>query len=234
MALVKFGGGVVDARGSIGGTTFSRNRFGNYMRARKTPVNPQSPRQSAIRAIVASVNELWNGSLTQANRDSWEVYGSNVPATNKLGEVIRLPGFNQFNKTSIAAVNAGNTPIFAAPLVFTLPGEDTLFTAAVDAGTGKITITFDDARDWLNENAGLLIVEMGIPQNASRNFFDGPWRHAGVINGNLALPPTTPAATIDVPFAVGDGQKVFVRAKIMRGDGRLSDWFRFNSIVATA
>ena len=232
--LVKFGGGVIDARGSIAGNVFSRNRYGNYVRARTTPINPQSGRQSAIRTIVSYVTTLWLGLLTQAQRDAWNVFASNVPTTNKLGESIFLSGFNQFVKSNIVAVNLGLAPVSAGPVIFTLPGEDTDFTAALDAGTGKISVGFDPLRDWVDEDDGALVVQAGIPVNASVQFFGGPWRHAGHVQGNLALPPTSPDATIDIPFAVADDQKVFVRAKILRADGRVSDWFRVSAIVATA
>ncbi|GAH50296.1 unnamed protein product, partial [marine sediment metagenome] len=48
MALVKLGGGIVQISGSIAGNTFARNRFGNYMRSRTKPVNPNSTRQTDI------------------------------------------------------------------------------------------------------------------------------------------------------------------------------------------
>ena len=232
--LVRYGGGILDARGSIGGQVHSRNRYGSYVRARTTPVNPQSARQSAIRAIVAAVSSQWYTALSQAQRDAWNVFATNVPATNKLGQSINLTGFNQFVKSNVAAANAGQIQITAGPIIFTLPGEDTSYNSEIDAGTGKLTIIFDDTRDWLDEDDGAMIIQMGIPQNTSIGFFNGPWRHAGIIQGNLAVPPTTPNSAIDVPFPVADGQKVWTRAKILRADGRLSDWFRDDSIVATA
>jgi hypothetical protein len=231
---IRFSSIVSDARGSLGGVTISRNRYGAYARARTTPVNPQSARQSAIRAIIADVGSRWLSVITAVQRAAWIVFANSVPATNKLGETIHLSGYNQFVKSNVAANNAGLPDIAAAPIIFTLPGEDPDFTASVDAGTGKISIVFDDARDWVDEDNGALIVEMGSPQNASREFFDGPYRHAGIIQGDSVTPPTTPDATLDVPFAVGDGQKVWIRAKILREDGRLSDWFQYDSIVATA
>lgn len=232
--LVKFGGGILDARGSLGGNVYSRNRYGAYVRSRVAPVNPQSPRQSAIRAIVALVTTRWTFVLTQANRDAWGVFAANVPATNKLGEVINLSGFNQFVKSNVAARNSANPFIDAAPLIFALPGEDPGFSATIDAGTGKITVVFTDTRDWVDEDDAAMIVQMGIPVNPTIQFFNGPWRHAGSIEGDSVLAPTTPDATIDVPFVVGDGQKVFIRAKILRADGRISDWFRSDTVVATA
>lgn len=59
MALIKYGAGVVQMSGSIAGDVHARNRFGNYTRPRTKPVNPQSARQTAIRAIVAYVAEIW-------------------------------------------------------------------------------------------------------------------------------------------------------------------------------
>lgn len=232
--LVKFGGGIVDARGSLAGNTFSRNRYGAYVRARVTPVNPNSLRQSTIRSIVSAVAANWLAVLTSVQRDAWAVFAAAVPATNKLGEVINLSGFNQYMKSNIAALNVDGTAILDAPLIFTLPGEDSAFSTEVDAGTQLITVVFDDTRDWIDETDSYLIIQAGQPVNASINFFNGPWRHAGVIAGDDTVPPTTPDSTITYPFIIGDGQRAFVRAKILKADGRLSDWFRDSSIVATA
>lgn len=232
--LVKWGAGIVDGRGSIAGTTFSRNRYGAIARARTKPVNPGTDRQSAIRAKISYVAAAWLGLLSSAQRAAWGVFASNVPATNKLGEVIYLSGNNQFVKTNVAALNAGVDMILDAPTIFTLPGEDSSFDATVDAGTGKITLTFDDTRDWCDEDGACLIVQMGLPQNASIGFFNGPWRHAGAIEGDSVAPPTSPDATLNVPFSVADDQLVWVRAKILKADGRTSDWFQAVAVVATA
>lgn len=232
--LVKYGGGILDARGSIGGQTHSRNRYGAYVRARTTPVNPNSQRQSEVRALNALVTSRWLAALTIAQRAAWGVFASNVPAKNKLGEVINLSGFNQFVKSNIVSANSGLPFIDDAPIIFTLPGEDPTFEASFDAGTGKVSVVFDDTRDWLDEDEAAMIVQVGIPVNASVEFFNGPWRHAGSIDGDSVAAPTTPDATIDIPFEVGDDQKCFARAKILRADGRVSDWFRASDIVATA
>lgn len=231
--LLKFGGIIADGRGSIGGITISRNSSGAYARARITPVNPKTALQSAIRAIVAAVTVRWLGTLSQLQRDAWKVFASNVPAKNMLGETINLSGFNQFCKSNIVANNVSLPNIDDAPVVFDLPGEDTTYTSEIDSGTGKVTIVFDDTLDWVNLDEAAMIVQMGIPVNASIGFFDGPWRHAGVILGDGTTPPTSPDATIDVPFPVGDGQRVYTQAKIILPDGRISDWFRDKSIVAS-
>jgi len=48
---IKFGGGVVDARGSLAGNVFSRNKSGAYMRARVTPVN-RTPHFNRLSGII--------------------------------------------------------------------------------------------------------------------------------------------------------------------------------------
>ena len=62
------------------------------------------------------------------------------------------------------------------------------------------------------------------------NSFDGPWRYAGTILGNSITPPTTPAA-ISVPFPVVEGQRIWVKAYIMKPDGRQSTPFRDSTLA---
>lgn len=232
--LVRYGGGITDARGSIGGQTHSRNRYGAYVRARTTPVNPRSARQSMARAITALVSTLWRSAVSEAQRDAWRVFAANVPASNKLGESINLAGFNQFYKSNVAAKNAGLVEILPAPVLFTLPGEDPDYTCDIDATTGKLTIAFDEDRSWCSEDNAAMIVQVGLPQDPSIGFFNGPWRHAGIVPGDNGVPVTTPNTDIDVPFQVAADQKVWTRAKILRADGRLSDWFRADCIVTAS
>lgn len=222
--LIKFGGGVVDARGSIAGSTFSRNRSGAYARARVKPVNPNSDRQSDIRAIMSLTSAAYLDSASSVQRAEWGVFASNMPEKNKLGEDIRLSGFNQFVKTNVAARNAGLPMVVDGPTIFTKPGEDINFEASGSEATQQASIIFSDSSAWVDEDDSAMIIQIGIPQNASINFFDGPWRHAGIIRGNLASPPTSPA-TIALPYPSVEGQKLWVRGRLIFDDGRLGDWF---------
>jgi len=176
----------------------------------------------------------WSATLTVDQRAAWAVFAAAVPAKNKLGETINLSGFNQFIKSNTALLNGGKAVVPGGPVVMELPGEDTAYATEIDAGTELITITFDDNRAWCDEDEAQMIVQVGLPKAPGVNFFNGPWRHAGVIDGDGETPPTTPDTSLTVPYAVGDGQKVWTRAKIQRADGRLSDWFRGESIVASA
>jgi len=86
MALIKFGGGVVQMSGSIAGNTYARNRYGNYVRARTKPVNPKTDRQSVIRTAMQLLTTRWAQTLTAAQRTAWNLYASNVNMTNFTGD----------------------------------------------------------------------------------------------------------------------------------------------------
>ena len=232
MALVKLGGLISDIRGSVGGSVFSRNKSGAIVRQRTTPINPKTARQSAARSVMATVSALWRTGTTAAQKAAWEIYAANVPAKNKLGEVIRNSGFNHFVKSNGVILNAGLTAISHAPAVFTLPGEDATFAIVASTAAQTLACTFDDTADWCDLDGAALIVQQGIPVSESISYFDGPWRSAGIIEGDSQAPPST-GETVPAGFIFSSGQQIFARAKILLDDGRVSDWFRC-SIIGVA
>lgn len=230
MALVQYGGGILDARGSIGGQVHSKNRFGSYIRARTTPVNPQSSRQNLIRAIIAGLSNNWSAVLTQAQRDAWEVYADAIVFTNKLGAAIKLTGFNHFVRSNSVRAQNAKTAIATGPTTLTLPPADPLMVATVDEAGQQVSVVFDDTLDWVDQDNGHMFVYMSAPKNTGVNFIGGPFRLAGSIDGDSTTPPTSPSV-LSVPFPVAENQEVVVRARISEEDGRLSDLFRSQSSV---
>ncbi len=228
--LVQYGGGVLDARGSVGGQTHSRNRFGNYIRARITPVNPRSSRQNAIRAAVSFLAQYWSNTLTQLQRDAWEVYAAAITRSNGLGQQIKLTGFNMFIRSNAPRLQGGDPIVVAGPTTLTLPGADPIFACEVDEANQEISVTFDPALAWNIIDNGFLFVSMSIPKATGNNFIGGPFRVAGAIDGDTASPPTSPQV-LPVPFPVAEGQVVACTARISEADGRLSDSFRSQSSV---
>lgn len=230
MALVQYGGGILDARGSIGGQVHSRNRFGNYIRARTTPVNPQSSRQNAIRTAIAALAQQWSNALTQAQRDAWEVYAAAITRLNKLGAQIKLTGFNHYIRSNAPRLQGGDPIVQDAPTTLTLPGADPLFECEVDEASQEISVTFDPLLAWNIIDDGFMFIAMSIPKATGTNFIGGPFRVAGAIDGNTASPPTSPQV-LSVPFPVAEDQALVCRARISEVDGRLSDIFQHASSV---
>lgn len=227
---VLYGGGVLAASGSIGGQTASHNRFGNYLRARTTPVNPQSERQNVMRAVTQVLAPAWSGVLTQAQRDAWEVYAANIVRTGSLGVQMKLPGFNMFMRSNSIRLQNLDTRIDDGPTTLILPPGDPQMVGTVDEAGQQISVAFDDTLDWVNQDEGHMYVYMSQPKAAGVNFINGPFRLAGAIDGDGTTAPTSPTV-LTVPFPVAELQKIVVRARISEEDGRLSDYFRTQSAV---
>lgn len=100
MAIVKFGGGLSDMRGSIAGTTFSRNSAGAIARQKVTPVNPNTVKQSAIRATFSTIAAAWR-TLTDAVRSQFNLYAPDYVHYNVFGDNMPLTGQQLFQKLSM-------------------------------------------------------------------------------------------------------------------------------------
>lgn len=224
MALVQYGGGILDMRGSIGGQVHSRNRYGNYTRARTTPVNPSTDRQSQIRAAISALASRWSTVLTALQRAEWEVYAAAITRVNKLGGQIKLTGFNHYIRSN-APRSQLTLPIHEdGPGNLTLPGADPLFACTVDEAGQQISVVFDATLPWDDQDDGRLIVSMSIPKATGVKFVGGPFRVAGTITGVNGAPTASPQV-IPVPFPVTADQVVKCSARISEDDGRLSDPF---------
>ena len=82
----------VPQSGSIGGSTSSRNRNGQYKRSRSTPVNPNSTFQGTVRARMSANAAAWRA-LTQNQREGWMSLGLMMNRTDSLGQSYNLTGF---------------------------------------------------------------------------------------------------------------------------------------------
>lgn len=214
---------IAAASGSMGGTTFSRNRFGQYTRARAVPVNPQSAFQNVVRNALSQLVTSWTEVLTQAQRDAWDTYGQNVPVVDALGNSRNLAGQNWYIACNVPRIQSLLGIVNDAPTIFDRGTFDPP-SITVDATDDEIDVAFDDANDWANETGGAMFVYVSRPVNASRNFFAGPYRFAGLIAGDDTTTPTSPA-TFDLPFPVAAGNKVGTFVRVARADGRLSSKF---------
>jgi len=218
--------------GSIAGNTYARNRYGNYARARTKPVNPNTDRQNAVRAAMAFLTDRWAQTLTGDQRTAWNLYGSNVAMTNRLGETINLSGYNHYIRSNLERKRVTGSVIDDGPVVFEIPAEDPTFAITASEATQQITFTYDDGMDWADENGAWLFLYQGQPQNPQRNFFAGPWRYCSIVEGVNGAPPASPKIA-DVQFAIAELQLQWGYARISRADGRLSQPFR-DSVAVSA
>lgn len=206
------------ASGSIAGVTYSHNRGGLYTRARKTPTDPNSTRQQAVRVQMGVLAPAWAG-MTAAQRAAWNEYGANVAMTNKLGQSVYLTGQQHFVRSNVPRLQAGVAMILAAPVIFDL-GTFTPPTIASASDTPELTIGYTNTDDWAIAVGGYMLVYQGAPQGAGRSFFRGPFRYAGKEAGAV-VPPTSPFDATP-QFTMTAGQLQWVQVRFIQTDGRLS------------
>ena len=208
------------ASGSIAGITYSRNRGGMYARARAIPTDPASVFQLANRNNMTTLVSDWTETLTPTQRAAWKTYGDNVAMTNRLGETVFLTGQQHYVRSNLPRLQIGFPRVDDAPTIFDL-GQHTIPTVTFAYDTPSVVIAFEETDVWCDEDATALIIFASREQNPSVNFFQGPYRLAGTIDGDSVSPPTSPQI-IASPFAYNAGNAAFVRARLTRADGRLS------------
>jgi len=233
MALARYGGGIVQISGSIAGSVFARNRFGNYIRPRTKPVNPNSTRQEAARTIVSFIAEYWHSEMTDVQRGLWNTYAAAVAMKNRLGETIHLTGFNHFIRSNAAVMGCGGGIDKPAPTILSLPEKDVVL-QCTEEGIAAQTFTFTcDVAGWVPnlDPKSVITLYQGQPQLASRNFFGGPWRYMGIIT---AVEGAAGTATEPAAFSFALGQKVWFQARVITESRRVSELWTLDPRIIVA
>jgi hypothetical protein len=216
--------------GSMGGVVASHNRGGTYFRQRATPVNPGSVFQDLVRQIMAALTSLWNETLTEPQRQSWDDYALNVPLADKLGDPRNVGGIAMYVRSNVPRIQAGLPRVDTGPSIFNLGSFTAPVITSITAPTA-LSLEFTNTDEWANEDDAAMIIYGGRGQSQSINYFKGPYRFADTILGDGITPPTSPAAIV-LPFTLQTGQKGFIKYSITRADGRLSGSFRdFDTVI---
>lgn len=125
MAIVKYGAIIVDAKGSVGGTTFKGTKAGAVMQNKVTmaPVpDGKVTKADAGRAIqgfqkiaIANVVNAWKA-LDLPNKEEWNAFAPSYPFKNKFGEDYVASGYQCFCNLNLN-LSAINQPFITAPPV---------------------------------------------------------------------------------------------------------------------
>lgn len=140
---IKLGSNIADARGKLNGHVFSKNRYGNYVRNKVTPVNPQSVAQMAIRNRLAGISSAW-AALTAAQRAAWNSAVGSYAKTNIFGDLINPTGFQLHQVLNNNLLICGEAVITAPPVPEAVAAF-TSMTVAAAAGAGTMTLTYAPA-----------------------------------------------------------------------------------------
>lgn len=210
---------VADARGSLGGITASRNRSGAYLRKRIKPTQVPSDPRSRARADLADQAAAWTA-LDDSQRAAWDSVASAWTGTNRLGETIKLSGFNWFCKANATAALSGLTPLTDPPT--TIPSTDLHppSDATLDASSQSFAADVDPTDTWAGQATGHILLFMTDGQNPGRKSPTGGFTFVASFPGNGT--PVTGITTTTLPRVVVEGRVYFIRYVAQDADGRVS------------
>ena len=128
------------ASGSVGGTVFSRNRYGVYCRTRAIPVNPNTVPQQNARSRLSTYSANWQ-TLTASQQLSWKAWASQNPIVNTLGAQQELTGQAAYVGVNTRLAQATDTAIDVPPLT-PAPTSLVTLTGTWDIGAGNFQLDF--------------------------------------------------------------------------------------------
>lgn len=130
--------------GKLGGSVFSRNKAGYYVRRWANPTNPQTVAQERARALLGQASSSWH-SLSNAEKGAWNTF-ANTEFKAKFGNKsgVMYSGFNAF--TSLVNVqrnmqDLGSFSTFEAPIAATF--EPLIQSSTAPAGSMSAQIKDD-------------------------------------------------------------------------------------------
>lgn len=209
--------------GSAAGDTFSRNRWGQYMRRRAAPVQPRTPAQLNQRARMTTNAAAWRG-ITDAQRAGWLDLGLMITRTDSLGQSYDLNGFAAFCSVNNNLLDAGDSALTDAPAIVT-PAD--LLTATITLTSAAFSIAYTATP----LAAGVRLFIRCSPQQSAGRKFNGDYRQVAVTAAAAASPANILAAYTAKFGAPVTGNRIFVSLQTYKG-GFLGSPFNVSQVVA--
>lgn len=180
MAQIKYSALVQEMRNKLNGSVMSKNRYGNYVRNKTTPVNPQTEYQQNQRSRLSSVSQSWQG-LTSAQRQSFADLAAVHPFTNIFGDQVKYDGKAMYSKLNLNLLSAGQPMISSA-----VPFGETPFVAITSATVeddGSVSLSVSEATIPAGYTAILHATE---PLPATINFVKNRFRELGTVTATTS------------------------------------------------
>lgn len=201
----------VPQSGSLGGQTSSHNRYGQYRRERRVPVNTRTPAQEAVRAHMAAAAAAWRA-LTDAQRAGWTDLGGNMTSRDSLGQTHTFNGFEAFTSVNIFRLQNGDSIATDAPALVT-PTALASITPAAAAGAGTHTVAYTVTP----LSAGVKAVIEASPMVSAGRKFNNKFAVITVTAAAAASPANIAAAYTAKYGALVAGTRIFYRVRLYTG-----------------
>lgn len=212
---------------SQGNTTASHNRNGAYLRNRTIPVDPSTAKQVAIRALIQSFSEAWR-LLSQLQRDGWATLGDQMTRLDTLGQPYTLTPLQAFTSVNMNLDLIGGTALNDAP-VLDVPTEVYSITLAGAAVADTLTL----ASGISIATTEKLVVEASAGISAGINFVPrGAYKFLETFDDLAASPFDIKATWVAIYGALGEGEKIFARSRLINDSGFAGSIVKDTAIVA--
>ena len=176
-----FGSIVVAGRGAIGEKVASRNAYGDFFRARVTPVDNPNAYKTTVRTYFKEASQAWR-LLSQAQRDLWNRAVGDFLFTDVFANVKKPSGFNLFVSLCMNRRMSGRANLTTPPQPKNV--HPVLITSLfADFSSRVINVTFSK-----NLNAGQALLVYATPAfSAGISSYYGRWGFIHVLDAYGSL-----------------------------------------------
>lgn len=201
----KFGIVVVDGRGKSNGNVYAKNRAGNYIRTKVTPVNPRTGAQLFQRSSVTNLSQAWRA-LTEANRAAWNAAVVNFQKTDIFGDLRKPSGFNLYMRLNLNLLAIGKSIIYTPPIPSSV--NDIVIGALSASNTPSLSLAYIPAAVMSSK----IIVRATPPVSPGKSFVKSEFRQISTFEGSTASPANLLSAYTAKFGAIDDmaGMKIFI------------------------
>lgn len=213
----------VPRSGSMQDKTASRNRYGQYLRSRATPVNVNSTAQGTVRARMSTNSAAWRA-LTSAQRAGWADLGLQMPRVDRLGQSYTLNGFAAYCSVNNNKLAAGDAVVSDAPALVT---PSTIETATITLTSSSFSVAYTPTP----MPASTRLFLFASPQRSAGRGFEGDYRLIAVTAAAAASPHNLLAAYTAKFGAPVTGNRVFLSLVSYKG-GFVSGPLNTSAVVA--
>jgi hypothetical protein len=130
-----------EIRGSVNGVTYARNRFGQYARAKASPVQPRTPAQTQRRAQLTVLSQRWRN-LPESNRAEWRAFADELIRSDTLGQTYRLTGLQAYLQFNLWRALLGLAPQDNPPAQLDAPSPITISSVNVNPSDALLEVAF--------------------------------------------------------------------------------------------
>jgi len=209
MALIKYGDGLDELRGSYVGAVYTTGNTCTVARVKLIKVGHASRLQVKNQAHWSYLTDAWIRHLNDQMRKNWKSYQAGTTWTNRLGQQIRLSGLNCFLRVNALRLAYNLPPRWDSPSAFGHAG-DAPFTFTADYASDMISID-QPAGTWhggvLDE---VLFIAQGFPAHVGNVGLPSRFRGLTCIQGDIANPPQFPWV-VKAKWTLNAGQRVTLR-----------------------